>query len=241
LPALLRIRPRADLSAAAPRRREGVGDDRAALQKKVAGLRERLPQLQCVLLADADDDLSAEVLSLPKRMAAASSEFTIPPTDPEEMALLHFTSGTTGMPKGAIHVHGAVLTHYATGKFVLDLHPTDIFWCTADPGWVTGTSYGIFAPLIHGVTNIVDEADFDAERWYRILEAQKVTVWYTAPTAIRRLMRLPIEPRTQYNLNHLRLVHSVGEPLNPEAVVWGKRRLDCRSTTTGGRPKPVGS
>ncbi|MGB7840900.1 MAG: acetate--CoA ligase [Terrimicrobiaceae bacterium] len=192
-------------------------------KKKVAGLRERLPQLQRVLLADADDDLSADVLSLPKRMAAASSGFTIPPTDPEEMALLHFTSGTTGMPKGAIHVHGAVLTHYATGKFVLDLHPGDIFWCTADPGWVTGTSYGIFAPLIHGVTNIVDEADFDAERWYRILETQQVTVWYTAPTAIRRLMRLPIEPRTQYDLNHLRLIHSVGEPLNPEAVVWGEK------------------
>ena len=194
-------------------------------KKKVAGLRERLPQLQRVLLTDADDDLSADVLSLPKRMAAASSEFTIPPTDPEEMALLHFTSGTTGMPKGAIHVHGAVLTHYATGKFVLDLHPDDIFWCTADPGWVTGTSYGIFAPLVHGVTNIVDEADFDAERWYRILEAQQVTVWYTAPTAIRRLMRLPIEPRTQYDLNHLRLIHSVGEPLNPEAVVWGEKAL----------------
>jgi acetyl-CoA synthetase len=194
-------------------------------KKKVAGLRERLPQLQCVLLADADDDLSAEVLSLPKRMAAASSEFTIPPTDPEEMALLHFTSGTTGMPKGAIHVHAAILTHYATGKFVLDLHPADIFWCTADPGWVTGTSYGIFTPLSHGVTNIVDEADFDAERWYRILEAQQVTVWYTAPTAIRRLMRLPIEPRTQYDLSHLRLIHSVGEPLNPEAVVWGEKVL----------------
>jgi acetyl-CoA synthetase len=194
-------------------------------KKKVAGLRERLPQLQRVLLADADDDLSADVLSLPKRMAAASSEFTIPPTDPEEMALLHFTSGTTGMPKGAIHVHAAVLTHYATGKFVLDLHPADIFWCTADPGWVTGTSYGIFTPLSHGVTNIVDEADFDAERWYRILEAQQVTVWYTAPTAIRRLMRLPIEPRTRYDLNHLRLIHSVGEPLNPEAVVWGEKVL----------------
>jgi acetyl-CoA synthetase len=194
-------------------------------KKKVAGLRERLPQLQRVLLADADDDLSADVLSLPKRMAAASSEFTIPPTDPEEMALLHFTSGTTGMPKGAIHVHAAVLTHYATGKFVLDLHPADIFWCTADPGWVTGTSYGIFTPLSHGVTNIVDEADFDAERWYRILEAQQVTVWYTAPTAIRRLMRLPIEPRTQYDLSHLRLIHSVGEPLNPEAVVWGEKVL----------------
>jgi acetyl-CoA synthetase len=194
-------------------------------KKKVAGLRERLPQLQHVLLADADDDLSADVLSLPKRIAGASNEFTIPPTDPEDMALLHFTSGTTGMPKAAIHVHGAVLTHYATGKFVLDLHPSDIFWCTADPGWVTGTSYGIFAPLIHGVTNIVDEADFDAERWYRILEAQQVTVWYTAPTAIRRLMRLPIEPRTQYDLSHLRLIHSVGEPLNPEAVVWGEKAL----------------
>jgi hypothetical protein len=149
-------------------------------------------------------------------MKAASSEFTIPPTDPEEMALLHFTSGTTGMPKGAIHVHNAALMHYVTGKFVLDFHPDDIFWCTADPGWVTGTSYGIIAPLLHGVTNIVDEAEFDAERWYRILQDQKVTVWYTAPTAIRRLMRLSIAPRENFDLGALRLIHSVGEPLNPE-------------------------
>jgi acetyl-CoA synthetase len=158
-------------------------------------------------------------------MAAASPVFTIPPTDPEDMALLHFTSGTTGLPKGAIHVHQAVLTHFATGRYVLDLHPGDIYWCTADPGWVTGTSYGIIAPLLHGVTNIVDEADFDAERWYRILQEQRVNVWYTAPTAIRRLMRLPGEPRTQYDLSALRLILSVGEPLNPEAVVWGERAL----------------
>ncbi|MDZ4403452.1 acetate--CoA ligase [Prosthecobacter sp.] len=198
---------------------------KALYEKKVAALRERLPTLQHILLADADNDLDACVLSLPKLMAAANDQFEIPPTSPEDMALLHFTSGTTGMPKGAVHVHQAALTHFATGRYVLDLHPDDVFWCTADPGWVTGTSYGIFAPLLHGVTNLVDEADFDAERWYRLLQDQKVTVWYTAPTAIRRLMRIPGEPRTQYDLSHLRLIHSVGEPLNPEAVVWGERAL----------------
>jgi acetyl-CoA synthetase len=141
------------------------------------------------------------------------------------MALLHFTSGTTGMPKGAIHVHNAALMHYMTGKFALDLHPEDVFWCTADPGWVTGTSYGIIAPLLHGVTNLIDEGDFDAERWYSILEKQNVTVWYTAPTAIRMLMRIPGEPRSRFDLSRLRLVASVGEPLNPSAVIWGQQAL----------------
>jgi len=158
-------------------------------------------------------------------MKQCSTSFTIPPTDPEDMAILHFTSGTTGMPKGAIHVHDAVHTHFITGRYVLDLHPEDIYWCTADPGWVTGTSYGIIAPLVHGVTSIVDEADFDPDRWYRILAEQRVTVWYTAPTAIRMLMRTPVEQRQQYDLSALRLVHSVGEPLNPEAVRWGERVL----------------
>jgi acetyl-CoA synthetase len=193
--------------------------------QKVAGLRERLPQLEHVLLADADDDLGDGLWSLPKLMRAASGEFSIRPTHPEDMALLHFTSGTTGMPKGAIHVHSAVLMHYMTAKYALDLHPDDVFWCTADPGWVTGISYGLIAPLTHGVTNIVDEADFDADRWYRVLEAQKVTVWYTAPTAIRRLMRLDIDPRARYDLRALRLIYSVGEPLNPEGVRWGQRAL----------------
>jgi acetyl-CoA synthetase len=193
--------------------------------KKVAGLLERLPQLSHVLLTDALKDLDPKVLSLPRLMAEASTEFTIPPTDPEDMAVLHFTSGTTGMPKGAIHVHNAVLTHFSTGKYVLDFHPGDIYWCTADPGWVTGTSYGIIAPLVHGITSIIDEGDFDAERWYRILEEQRVTVWYTAPTAVRMLMRANIEPRGRFDLTPLRLIHSVGEPLNPEAVVWGERSL----------------
>ena len=193
--------------------------------QKVAALRARLPQLQHVLLVDAADDVGAELWSLPQHLAHASEQFTIPPTAPEDMALLHFTSGTTGMPKGAVHVHNAVLMHYMTAKYVLDLHPTDIFWCTADPGWVTGTSYGIIAPFTHGVTNIIDEADFDAERWFHILETHQVTVWYTAPTAIRRLMRLGITPRQHHDFRHLRLIHSVGEPLNPEAVVWGQEAL----------------
>jgi acetyl-CoA synthetase len=194
-------------------------------RQRIADLRERLPQLKHILLADVDQDLEEGVWSLPQRMNESSEDFTIPPTDPEDMAVLHFTSGTTGMPKGAMHVHQAVLTHYITGKYVLDLHPDDVFWCTADPGWVTGTSYGVVAPLTLGVTNIVDESDFDAERWYHILEEQRVSVWYTAPTAIRMLMRLSIEPRQKYDLGSLRLIHSVGEPLNPEAVVWGERVL----------------
>jgi acetyl-CoA synthetase len=154
-------------------------------------------------------------------MDAAPDTFDIPPTNPEQMALLHFTSGTTGKPKGAIHVHGAVVAHMATSRFALDLHPDDVFWCTADPGWVTGMSYGIIAPLVHGLTSIVDEAEFDAERWYSILQDQHVTVWYTAPTAVRTMMKIGAEAVRDYDLSSLRFIASVGEPLNPEAVMWG--------------------
>ncbi len=192
---------------------------------KISAMRPELPRDLVILLADADTDLDASALSLPRLMAAASPGFTIPPTAPEDMALLHFTSGTTGQPKGAVHVHDAVLTHFITGRYVLDLHPGDVFWCTADPGWVTGTSYGIIAPLLHGATLIVDEAEFDADRWFRILAEQRVNVWYTAPTAIRRLMRLPGNPCETHDFSALRMILSVGEPLNPEAVVWGRSAL----------------
>ncbi len=192
-------------------------------RKKVEALRASLPNLEHVLLVGE----AASVQSLSgthdfrKLLAAADHEFTIPPTDPEDVALLHFTSGTTGKPKGAVHVHQAVVAHHASARFALDFHADDVFWCTADPGWVTGTSYGIIAPLTHGLTSIVDEADFDAERWYRILRAERVTVWYTAPTAIRMMMRVGAETARQYALPQLRFLASVGEPLNPEAVVWG--------------------
>jgi acetyl-CoA synthetase len=194
-------------------------------RRKVSPLVGRLPELQYVLLTDAVDHAGKCLLSLPMLMAEASDDFVIPPTDPEDVALLHFTSGTTGMPKGALHVHEAALTHYMTGKYVLDFHPEDVFWCTADPGWVTGTSYGIISPLLHGITSVVDEAEFDAVRWCEILATRKVSIWYTAPTAIRRLMRLGFEPGRQYDLSHLRLIHSVGEPLNPEAVLWSLKDM----------------
>lgn len=193
--------------------------------KKVAGLLDRLEDLEFVLLTDIEKDQSDFIMSLKNHMESSDSSFEIEPTDPEDMALLHFTSGTTGMPKGVIHVHNAALTHYITGKYVLDFHPDDLFWCTADPGWVTGTSYGILAPLMHGITNLVVEAEFDARLWYQILEEQKVTVWYTAPTAIRRLMRMDIDVLEEYDLSSLRHIHSVGEPLNPEAVRWAKKTL----------------
>jgi len=193
-------------------------------QKKVAGLRERLPQLRHVLLV-SDDGSPANVsgtLDLAALMQKASPAFAIGPTAPEDPALLHFTSGTTGKPKGAVHVHGAVVAHYATGKLALDFHADDIFWCTADPGWVTGMSYGVISPLTHGITNIVDEGDFDAERWYNLLGAQNVSVWYTAPTAVRMMMKGGAELARKHEFPRLRFIGSVGEPLNPQAVVWGQ-------------------
>jgi acetyl-CoA synthetase len=196
-------------------------------RKKVQGIRDRLPALEHVLLVGETGTASAlpGTEKLQALLDRADDDFRIEPTDPEDMALLHFTSGTTGLPKGAIHVHAAVLQHHVTGKLVLDLHPEDVFWCTADPGWVTGTSYGIISPLSNGVTSIVDEADFDAERWYRILQEQRVTVWYTAPTAIRMLMKTGPELPKRFDLSALRLIASVGEPLNPEAVKWGAEVL----------------
>jgi len=192
-------------------------------RQKIAGIRDQLPVLRHVLLiAKGETPTAVEgTHDLKSLMAEAPDTFEIPPTDPEDMALLHFTSGTTGKPKGAIHVHDAVVAHHITGKYALDLHSDDIFWCTADPGWVTGTSYGIISPLTNGVTMIVDEAEFDAERWYAILQNQKVTVWYTAPTAIRMLMRLGDAIPRKYDLSSLRFMASVGEPLNPEGVIWG--------------------
>ncbi len=193
---------------------------RALYDKKVAGIRASLPSLKHVLIV-GDGVPGDDTTSFDELLGGASESFTIPPTDPEDMALLHFTSGTTGTPKGAVHVHHAVVAHHITGKIALDLRPDDVFWCTADPGWVTGTSYGIIAPLTNGVTSIVDEADFDAERWYEILARHKVSVWYTAPTAIRMMMKAGFDPGRRSAMPALRFLASVGEPLNPEAVLWG--------------------
>ncbi|TXN31135.1 acetate--CoA ligase [Lacisediminihabitans profunda] len=194
---------------------------RALYRKKVAPIRSALPELRHVFLVDAEGAPEPDTLDLTALLRDAEPYGPVAETQREDMALLHFTSGTTGTPKGAIHVHDAVAAHLATGRFALDLHPDDIYWCTADPGWVTGTSYGVIAPLVHGVTSIVDEEELDAERWYRILAEQRVSVWYTAPTALRMLMKAGAPLAHEHDLSALRFVASVGEPLNPEVVVWG--------------------
>jgi acetyl-CoA synthetase len=199
-------------------------------RKRVAGIRDTLPDLRHVIVVDdtgrgASGPAPEGTVWLDDLMGAASSAYSIGPTTEDTPSLLHFTSGTTGTPKGAVHVHGAATVHWATGWAVLDLHDDDTFWCTADPGWVTGTSYGIIAPLLHGVTSVVDEGDFDADRWYGLVERERVTVWYTAPTAIRMMMKAGPEAVAGHDLSSVRFAASVGEPLNPEAVRWGEQVL----------------
>ena len=214
----------------------------ALYRRKAAELRWRLPGLEHVLLVGDRDDI-AEIEGaddLQALMDAAPDSYQTASTAPEDMALLHFTSGTTGTPKGAIHVHEAVVAHRETGRTVLDLRPGDLFWCTADPGWVTGTSYGIIAPLTLGATAIVDEADLEVDRWYGILQDERVAVWYTAPTALRMLMRAGAEVAHEYDLSSLRFIASVGEPLNPEVVLWSQEAFQLPAhdnwwqTETGG-------
>ncbi|MGE3852767.1 MAG: acetate--CoA ligase [Planctomycetota bacterium] len=194
-------------------------------QRKIRDIRDSLPLRHVLLLDCGRDECPPGTSSLPDLMEQADPTFPVAHTLPGDMALLHFTSGTTGKPKGAVHVHEAVVSHLVTGRFALDLHESDVFWCTADPGWVTGTSYGIISPLANGVSMIIDDAPFDVERWYSILGEQQVTVWYTAPTAVRMLMRAGTDAIPPDRFPALRFMASVGEPLNPEAVVWGQRHL----------------
>ena len=212
--------------------RLGRGDGRVLVtteslyRRKVAPVRAELPRLEHVILIDgeagADAGAPEGTTSFAAFMAGATGEHHTELTDPDDLALLHFTSGTTGPPKGALHVHGAVAAHHVTGRYALDFHPGDVYWCTADPGWVTGISYSVISPLTNGVTVIVDEEELEPARWYRIIEEERVAIWYTAPTAIRILMRYGEEPMAGRDLSSLRHLASVGEPLNPEAVVWSR-------------------
>jgi acetyl-CoA synthetase len=192
-------------------------------QQKIVPILNLLPGLRHVLLAGCGDEEPGidGTLDFAQLLAQADEHFRIAPTKPRDPALLHFTSGTTGTPKGVVHAHQSVVTLHATGKLALDLHPEDIYWCTADPGWMTGTCYGIIAPFTNGVTSVVEEADFDPERWYQILEQHRISVWYMAPSAIRMLMKAGLAPLAGRKLPALRYMASAGEPLNPAAVRWG--------------------
>jgi acetyl-CoA synthetase len=200
---------------------------------------DELPHLKHVVLIDEIEERDG-FYSYSEEMKSASTELEIEWVDLEDPMLIHYTSGSTGKPKGVLHVHNAMIQHYQTGKWVVDLQEEDIYWCTADPGWVTGTAYGIFAPWLHGVTNLVRGGRFSPEGWYETIEKNKVTIWYTAPTALRMLMGAGDNAVGNYDLSSLRHLLSVGEPLNPEVVHWGMKVFGKRihdhwwMTETGG-------
>jgi acetyl-CoA synthetase len=192
--------------------------------EKVRSVRARLPALSWVLLTDVKAGAHPALGQGEVAMTAEEAppvEFTPFAASDDTPSLLHYTSGTTGRPKGAQHVHGSVLSQFATTRHVLDLRPDDVYWCTADPGWVTGTSYGIIGPWAVGATQAIFEAGFSAQRWYEFIARHRVTVFYTAPTAIRMLMKAA--PPSEDQLASLRHMCSVGEPLNPAAILWAEK------------------
>ncbi|MDY0404099.1 acetate--CoA ligase [Virgibacillus sp. 179-BFC.A HS] len=187
-----------------------------------------LPDLQKIVLVGENDEKDEKYIDYQREMEAASDQFDIEWVDLEDGMLLHYTSGSTGKPKGVYHVHNNMIQLYATADWVLDLKDDDIYWCTADPGWVTGTSYGIFGPWLKGVTNVIRGGRFTPESWYETLQDNKVTVWYTAPTALRKMVSAGENLPEKYDLSSLRHVLSVGEPLNPEVITWGLKALNLR-------------
>ncbi|HYK92082.1 MAG TPA: acetate--CoA ligase [Acidobacteriota bacterium] len=190
---------------------------------KIRKIRSQLPNLRHIILVDAGDtQLQEREVSFQMERAPKVEQFSVYPTMADSPSVLHYTSGTTGQPKGAQHVHYSVIAQYLTAKWVLDLRPDDVYWCNADPGWVTGTSYGIIGPWANGITQVVLDSGFNAERWYEFIQKYRVTVWYSAPTAIRLLMKEGREVLQRHDLSSLRYLASVGEPLNAEAVLWSQ-------------------
>ncbi len=213
--------------------RDRLQDSEARMLITTPDLLERVPQadlahLEKIILVGNRSEETDGYIDYYEEMDTASEHFDIEWVDLEDGMLIHYTSGSTGKPKGVYHVHHAMVQHYTTAEWVLDLKENDVYWCTADPGWVTGTSYGIFAPWLHGVTNVVRGGRFSPEDWYETLEKHNVTVWYTAPTALRMLVSAGEELVKEYDFSSLRHVMSVGEPLNPEVITWGLKAFKLR-------------
>ncbi|HNW75883.1 MAG TPA: acetate--CoA ligase [Bacteroidales bacterium] len=192
---------------------------------KVRKILAQLPWLKYMIIVDQEPGkpLQEREVAMNMEELPAAETFQIYPTKAESPSVLHYTSGTTGQPKGVKHVHYSLISQYLTAKWVLDLRDDDIYWCTADPGWVTGTSYGIIGAFSNGVTQCVLDSGFSAESWYRFIGKHRITMWYSAPTAIRSLMKAGDEIVKKFDLSSLRHLASVGEPLNSEAVIWSEK------------------
>ncbi len=192
---------------------------------KIRKIIDKMPYLEFIIIVDHDPckQLCPKEISFDLENAKKVDKFEVYPTKAESPSVLHYTSGTTGQPKGVKHVHYSLISQYLTAKWVLDLQDDDIYWCTADPGWVTGTSYGIIGAFSNGVTQCVMDTGFSAEAWYRFIEKHRITMWYSAPTAIRSLMKAGDEIIKKFDLSCLRHLASVGEPLNSEAIIWSEK------------------
>ncbi len=193
--------------------------------KKICRIKPRLPKLEYIFVVDIDEHLDDGIYSYQQLMNNASEEFVTPLTLPDTPSVLHYTSGSTGKPKGVLHVHKSILHQMATARDVLKLAPDEIYWNTADQGWITGTSYGIIGPWSLGVTQVHFAGKYDACRWLQLLEQEKITIWYSAPTALRMLMQQSDEFYQEFDLSHLKYIFSAGEPLNPEVIFWSKKVL----------------
>jgi acetyl-CoA synthetase len=206
-----------------------LGDARAkaivtkkSLLKNITRIQDQLPTLKYIIVIDIGEHQSANILSYPVLMRGVSKEFVATVTPPDTPSVVHYTSGSTGKPKGVLHVHRSIVHQSRTARKVLSLTDNDIFWCTADQGWVTGTSYGIIGPWSLGVTQIHYGGGYDAKVWLDLLQNEAVTIWYSAPTALRMLMREDAELYKGYVLGTLKHIFSVGEPLNPEVITWAR-------------------
>ena len=196
------------------------------LKSRVYEIKNLLPELKHMIIVGKD--VAAGEISWVKEMAEASDKFDATPMDPEEFSYMLYTSGTTGKPKGVVHAHKDIVQMHLSTNWVLDVHDEDVYWCTADLGWVTGVVYGVIGPWSNGVTQVGLAGRFDPERWFRTIQDYKVSVWYTAPTAVRMLMAKGDDLPKKYDLSSLRANYSVGEPLNPEGVRWAMEVFDSK-------------
>jgi acetyl-CoA synthetase len=214
--------------------RDRMADAEAVALVTSPALVERVPQYDLpalkhiILVGASSSDLSEGQYSYEALMDKAEEKTEIEWLTLDDPLIIHYTSGSTGKPKGVLHVQKAMIGHLVTGRWVLDMREDDVYWCTADPGWVTGTSYGIFSPWLNGMTNLIRGGRFDADDWYHTIERFRVNIWYSAPTAFRMLMATGEGVVQKYDLSSLRHVLSVGEPLNPEVVWWGWRTYGRR-------------
>jgi acetyl-CoA synthetase len=197
------------------------------LVKRVYQVKDQLPDLKHIIVTDKADTNAGEV-DYKAEMAAASDEYETVHMDPEEFQFMLYTSGTTGKPKGVVHAHKGIVQQTLSTRWVLDVHDEDVYWCTADLGWVTGVVYGCLGPWSCGATQVGLGGRFDPERWYKAIQDHRISIWYTAPTAVRMLMAKGDDIPAKYDLSCLRLLYSVGEPLNPEGVKWALDVFDSK-------------